>query len=282
MTTSDAIVVPGLYVGYPGVAFGGYVAGLLAERSGAKALRVDFRGPVPVEVPVRIAETAGGGAELGDAGRALATAAPAEPALDAPGAPSWEEAVAAAEVFRAAPPAGVVDCFGCGLRASDRGLRQHCSPVPGRGLVATGWVPDPVLAGPGGFLPPRLAWGALDCPGLWAGRLLGTQRPGAVTAALTGALLRPVRVGAPHISYAWLRSESGRKHVMGVALATAEGELCGLAESLWVDPRDPRHAGDAGDAGDPRDARAPQDAGDPTDTGDPGDPTDTGDSGPAA
>lgn len=35
MTTSDAIVVPGLYVGYPGVAFGGYVAGVLAERSGA-------------------------------------------------------------------------------------------------------------------------------------------------------------------------------------------------------------------------------------------------------
>ncbi len=79
--------------------------------------------------------------------------------------------------------------------------------------------------------------GALDCPGNWAGRLLGSQRAGAVTASLTATLLRPVSAAAPHISYAWLRSESGRKHVMGVALATAEGELCAVGEALWLDPR---------------------------------------------
>ncbi|WP_351223249.1 hotdog fold domain-containing protein [Streptomyces sp. NPDC002133] len=238
MTTSDAIVVPELFVGYPGVAFGGYVAGVLAERSGAKTVRVDFRGPVPVEVPVRIAGTVGGGAELGDGARPLATAVPAELRVDAPGTPSWGEAVAAAEAFRSAPPAGLVDCFGCGLdRAPDRGLRQHCTPVPGRALVACGWVPDPALADTEGLLPAELVWGALDCPGNWAGRLLGTQRPGAVTAALTGTLLRPVTAGEPHISYAWLQDESGRKHTMGVALASADGELCALAEALWVDPR---------------------------------------------
>ncbi|MGW2558073.1 hotdog fold domain-containing protein [Streptomyces sp. NPDC001514] len=238
MTTTDAIVVPELYVGYPGVAFGGYVAGVLAERSGAKSVRVDFRGPVPVEVPVRIAETAHGGVELGEGERPLATARPAELPLDAPEAPSWDEAVAAAEAFRAAPPEGLVDCFGCGLdRTPERGLRQHCTPVPGRGLVASAWVPSPALADPDGLLPAELVWGALDCPGNWAGRMLGSQRPGAVTAALTGTVLRPVRTGEPYISYAWLRSESGRKHSMGVALATVGGELCALAEALWLDPR---------------------------------------------
>ncbi|MGW7367546.1 hypothetical protein ACWGI8_30035 [Streptomyces sp. NPDC054841] len=238
MTTTDAIVVPELYVGYPGVAFGGYVAGVLAERSEAKTVRVDFRGPVPVEVPVRIAATAGGGAELGEGEWPLATARPAELLLDAPAAPSLDEAAAAAEAFRAAPPVGMVDCFGCGLdRTPDRGLRQHCTPVPGRDLVASAWIPSPALASEDGLLPPELVWGALDCPGNWAGRMLGTQRPGAVTAALTGALLRPVRAGEPYISYAWLQSESGRKHSMGVALATAEGELCALAEALWLDPR---------------------------------------------
>lgn len=237
MMRTHTIVVPGLYVGYPGVAFGGYVAGVLAERSEAKTVRVDFRGPVPTDVPVRIAETAGGGVELGEAERPLAAARPAELLLDAPAAPSWDEAVAAAEAFRAAPPSGVVDCFGCGLRTADRGLRMHCMPVPGRDLVASAWIPSPAFADPDGHLPARLVWGALDCPGNWAGRLLGTQRPGAVTAALTGTILRPVTAGEPYIVYAWLLSESGRKHMMGVALTTAEGELSAVSEALWIDPR---------------------------------------------
>ncbi|BBC29631.1 uncharacterized protein SGFS_009250 [Streptomyces graminofaciens] len=237
MTTSDVIVVPELYVGYPGVAFGGYVAGVLAERSGAQTVRVDFRGPVPVGVPVRISETAVGSVELGEAERPLATARPAELLLDVPAAPSWDEAAAAAERFRASPPSDVVDCFGCGLRAADRGLRVHCTPVPDLGLVASAWIPSRAFASPDGLLPTQLLWGALDCPGNWAGRFLGTQGPGAVTAALTGTIVRPVAAGEPYIVYAWLLSESGRKHTMGVALATAEGELCAASEALWIDPR---------------------------------------------
>ncbi|MFE4581709.1 hypothetical protein [Streptomyces chartreusis] len=237
MTTSDAIVVPELYVGYPEVAFGGYIAGVLAERSGARTVRVDFRGPVPVEVPVRIAETADEGVELGEAERPLAAARPAELPLEVPAAPSWDEADAAAERFRAAPPSGVVDCFGCGLRTADRGLRVHGTPVPDRGLVASAWTPSHAFADADGLLPTQLVWGALDCPGHWAGRFLGTLRAGAVTASLTGTVLRPVVAGEPHISYAWLVSESGRKHTMGVALATAEGELCGVSEALWIDPK---------------------------------------------
>ncbi|MEU1252447.1 hypothetical protein ABZ445_04060 [Streptomyces chartreusis] len=237
MTTSDAIVVPELYVGYPEVAFGGYIAGVLAERSGARTVRVDFRGPVPVEVPVRIAETADEGVELGEAERPLAAARPAELPLEVPAAPSWDEADVAAERFRAAPPSGVVDCFGCGLRTADRGLRVHGTPVPDRGLVASAWTPSHAFADADGLLPTQLVWGALDCPGHWAGRFLGTLRAGAVTASLTGTVLRPVVAGEPHISYAWLVSESGRKHTMGVALATAEGELCGVSEALWIDPK---------------------------------------------
>ncbi|MGW6792018.1 hypothetical protein [Streptomyces chartreusis] len=237
MTTSDAIVVPELYVGYPEVAFGGYIAGVLAERSGARTVRVDFRGPVPVEVPVRIAETADEGVELGEAERPLAAARPAELPLEVPAAPSWDEADAAAERFRAAPPSGVVDCFGCGLRTADRGLRVHGTPVPDLGLVASAWTPSHAFADADGLLPTQLVWGALDCPGHWAGRFLGTLRAGAVTASLTGTVLRPVVAGEPHISYAWLVSESGRKHTMGVALATAQGDLCGVSEALWIDPK---------------------------------------------
>ncbi|MFD9037622.1 hypothetical protein [Streptomyces bottropensis] len=237
MTRTDAIVVPELYVGYPGVAFGGYVAGVLADRLGTRTARVDFRGPVPVGAPQAIAESAEGGVRLGEGERPLAAARPAELSLDVPAAPSWEEAAASSERYRAEPPPGVVDCFGCGLRAPDRGLRVHCAPVPGRDLVASAFIPPRIFAEPDGLLPSRLVWGVLDCPGNWAGRFLGTQRPGAVTAALTGSLLRPVAAGERHVVYAWLLSESGRKHTMGVALATTDGELCAVSESLWIDPR---------------------------------------------
>ena len=103
--------------------------------------------------------------------------------------------------------------------------------------MASAWTPSHAFADADGLLPTQLVWGALDCPGHWAGRFLGTLRAGAVTASLTGTVLRPVVAGEPHISYAWLVSESGRKHTMGVALATAEGELCGVSEALWIDPK---------------------------------------------
>ncbi|MFD9634245.1 hypothetical protein [Streptomyces violascens] len=238
MTAIETITVPAHLQGYPGVAFGGYVAGVLAGRAAAKTVRVDFRRPVPTGVPVRLAETADGGAELTSGEGVLALAVPAGQSVEAPEAPSWAEATAAGDAYRAAPPSGAVDCFGCGLdRTPDTGLRQHCGRVPGRDLVATAWTPGRQLADPDGLLPPSLVWGALDCPGNAAGRLLGTQRPGAVTASLTAALLRPVKVGEQLISYAWLRAEEGRKHRMGVALSSPAGDLYAVAESLWIDPR---------------------------------------------
>lgn len=57
----ETITVPDHLCGYPGVAFGGYVAGVLAGRATAKGVRVDFRRPVPTGEPVRLAETAAWG-----------------------------------------------------------------------------------------------------------------------------------------------------------------------------------------------------------------------------
>ena len=244
MTDSEMITVPDHLRGYPGVAFGGYVAGVLAGRAAAGAVRVDFRRPTPVEVPVELTGTDGGGAVLAGADGVLAVATPDELDLDVPEPPSWEEASGAAEAYRAAAPEGVVDCFGCGLdRTPDTGLRQHCGVVPGRDLVATAWTAGPALADTAGKLPEALVWGALDCPGNAAGRQLGTMRAGAVTASLTARLLRPVPVSAPLVTHAWVLREEGRKHWMGVALTTAAGDLCGIASALWVDPRTGGSAG---------------------------------------
>lgn len=238
MTDFETITVPAHLSGYPGVAFGGYVAGVLAARAAAKTVRVDFRRPVPTQAPVRLVPTAGGGVELVDGELLLAAASPAEPAVEAPAAPSWEQASAAADAYRAVPPDGMVDCFGCGLhRTPDTGLRLHCGRVPGSAVVAAAWTPGPGLGDAEGLLPPELVWGALDCPGNAAGRLLDDRRAGAVTAALTARLLRPVPVGEGLVSYAWLLGSEGRKYRVGTALATADGDLCALAEALWVEPR---------------------------------------------
>ncbi|MFE9646784.1 hypothetical protein ACFYO0_22240 [Streptomyces sp. NPDC006365] len=238
MTDIETITVPRLLRGYPGVAFGGYIAGMLAGRAAAKTVRVDFRRPTPVEVPVGLTETADGGAVLTGADGVLAVATPDEPDLEIPEPPSWDEASAAAEAYRAAPPKGAVDCFGCGLdRTPDTGLRLHCGVVPGRELVAAAWTAGPAVADTEGNLRAELVWGALDCPGNAAGRLRGRLREGAVTASLTARLLRPVPVSSRLVSYAWVISEVGRKHQMGVALATAGGDIRAVASALWVDLR---------------------------------------------
>ncbi|MFE9633796.1 hotdog fold domain-containing protein [Streptomyces sp. NPDC006463] len=234
----ETITVPDHLCGYPGVAFGGYVAGVLAGRATAKTVRVDFRRPVPTGEPVRLTETAGGGAELTAGELLLAAATPAELDTDVPDAPSWTVASAAADAYRAVPPDGSTDCFGCGLhRTPSTGLRLHCGPVPGGAMVATAWTPAAGLGGPDGLLPPELVWGALDCPGNAAGRFLGGRPAGAVTASLSARLLRPVPVGSGLVSYSWMLGSEGRKYRAGTALATATGDLCAFAEALWVEPR---------------------------------------------
>ncbi|MGR4854936.1 hypothetical protein [Streptomyces sp. LARHCF252] len=172
MTDIEMITVPHHLRGYPGAAFGGYVAGVLAGRAAAKTVRVDFRRPTPVEVPVGLTGTADGGAVLTGADGVLAVATPdelnldvPEPPSDVPEPPSWDEASAAAEAYRAAPPEGTVDCFGCGLdRTPDTGLRQHCGVVPGRDLVAAAWTAGPALADTEGKLRAELVWGRTRLP----------------------------------------------------------------------------------------------------------------------
>jgi hypothetical protein len=67
-------------------------------------------------------------------------------------------------------------------------------------------------------------------------RLTGTPHS-ALTANLSARLVRPIAVGDRHIAFGWLISRQGRRTVLGSAVATEHGELCALAESLWIDTR---------------------------------------------
>jgi hypothetical protein len=234
---TESIVIPEQHYGYPGVAFGGYVAGLLAGRSAAGGLQVDFRRPAPLGIPIQIT-TDGAGGEIGDAQGPFAIARPADIASDVPAPPTWEEALAATGEYVTEAPITQPNCFGCGPdRQKGNGLRQFLGLLPGRHLVAAAWIPAPVLGDRNGTLPTELTWAALDCPGGVArSRLTDAGRP-ALTAYLAATMLQPVVAGERHIAFGWTISRSGRKTAVGSALATAEGQLCAHGQALWIDHR---------------------------------------------
>ncbi|MEU2034364.1 PaaI family thioesterase [Nocardia amamiensis] len=237
MIRTDAFTVPGHVRGYPGVAFGGYVAGLLASASSAAELRVDFRHAVTVDTPITLSADGSGGATLTDQdGAVLAEASASVVTISPPPAPTWVEvqaATATAQVLRK-----MSHCYGCGAACPPgRGLRLSPWAVPAHDMVVCAWTPDPSLGGPDGLLATENVWAALDCPGGWSAMALRDMRPGAVTAALTATQLEPVRAGDSYISYGWPIARDGRKYTVGVALARTDGTLCALAEALWIEPR---------------------------------------------
>ncbi|MFE3543411.1 PaaI family thioesterase [Nocardia sp. NPDC059177] len=242
MIQTEAVTIPDHIHGYPQVAFGGYVAGMLARRSGAETLRVDFRRAVPVESPLELPAGDPGHATLTAAdGTLLAQAGPATLDITAAPLPTWAEALAATESALTSPKRPSTDCFGCGVEcAPGHGLRLFSWPVHDRrDLMAAAWTPDPGLADAAGELPPEIVWSALDCPGGIAAFAFQRMPLGAVTAALTATQYRPMPAGADYLAHAWPVHHEGRKYTVGVALSTRDGELCALAEALWVAPRTP-------------------------------------------
>lgn len=235
----DEVAVPGHVHGYPEVAFGGYVAGVLAKRSEHKTLRVDFRSKVPLETPLTLTPTRDGGQALTAAdGTLLAETTAAELTLDPPAAPSWSEAKAITAAALASERRGITNCYGCGSGcAPGRGLLLFPSDADHLDLIVAAWVPDPLLGTDEGLLPTETVWAALDCPGGWASMRQPGTSFGSVTAALTATQLQPIHAGGEYISYAWPISRDGRKCTVGVALATADGEPCALAEALWIEPK---------------------------------------------
>jgi hypothetical protein len=235
---TESVIVREQYYGYPGIAFGGYVAGLLASRSAvAGGLQVDFRRPAPLGKPIRIT-TDGAGGEIGDAEGAFAIAKPADVTVDVPAPPTWEEALAATGEYVTEAPIPQPDCFGCGPgRREGDGLRQFLGLLPGRRLVAAAWIPARELGDHSGALPVELTWAALDCPGGVARSRLTDGGGSPLTAYLAAALLKPVTVGERHIALGWVISHSGRKTVAGSAVVTVGGQLCAVAHALWLGPR---------------------------------------------
>ncbi|APA99309.1 PaaI family thioesterase [Nocardia seriolae] len=238
ITQAEALTIPTHIHGYPDVAFGGYLAGLLAAHAGGDTVRVDFRRAVSVDTPILLSAPEPGRATFtATDDTLLVEAAPATLTLDPRPAPSWAAAKSAVELGLSGKRT-VTDCYGCGLAcAPGRGLVLFPSELPGERMMAAAWTPDPALADETGELPPEVVWSALDCPGGRAAFVFSRMGLGAFTAALTATQLQPVYAGADYISHAWITHRDGRKHTVGVALSTPDGDPVALAEALWIEPR---------------------------------------------
>jgi hypothetical protein len=183
--------------GLPGVAFGGYVGGLLGAELDCDT-KVDFRAPTPRETQLEI-RRGRGRVDVFAADVLVATARPHRLDLEPPRLPDWDEACRAVDEYLQKAPITHPDCFGCGPdRRSDSGLRIFPGLTePGDLVAACGSRRQTSAVGAAN----TFRSSSFGLP--WTARVPGARRRivqsdrRALTAYLAAAITRPVRVGEP-------------------------------------------------------------------------------------
>lgn len=234
MTTSDSLVIGGRFNGPPGSANGGYAAGLLAQELDADTVEATLRAPPPLDVPLRV-ERANGTARLLNDDQLIAEARASDLDVTAgvPAPVTWEEAVAAAEVYHGLTSHPFPTCLACGpAREPGDGLRLFSGPVAGREVVAAAWEPAAWTAESDACVAPAIVWAALDCPGAWAVDISAGRM--AVLGRLTARIVTPPRAGERYVVAGWPLGEDGRKMFSGTALYGADGKLYAAARAVWI------------------------------------------------
>jgi hypothetical protein len=234
----DQVVIERRFNGPPNSAHGGYACAVAAQFLGWSA-EVSLRQPPPLDSPLSVRRD-GEGVVLERDGEVVIAGRPAQLDLDLPEPVSLAEAEAAAALCPWLERHPFPSCFGCGFeRPPGDGLFEFPGPVSGRpDIWAAVWTPQPSLADDAGDVLPIFTFSALDCPS-GAGAISATGATGVfVLGRMTGRVIGTARAGVPHVVMAWPVHVDGRKRYGGAAIFN-DGELCGLAESLWIGLRDP-------------------------------------------
>jgi len=229
---TQTITIARRFCGPPDSGNGGYVCGRVAAfLDGPAVVRLHVPPPLEEEMEVRVAS---GGVEMMRGETVVATARPAEVALDVPPAPTYSEAEIAAQSYAGHRTHPFPTCFVCGpQRGRSDGLRIFPGKHAGTKLVASPWIPDGALGGADGMVRPEFRWAALDCPGAFS-----FERP-EHTAPLLGelavALAGEVGVGERCVVVGWELARDGRRHYTGTALFSESGECRGMAKATWFE-----------------------------------------------
>jgi hypothetical protein len=238
-----SLVIAKRFCGPPTSANGGYFAGMVAALAprappaprATQPLSVRLKAPPPLDAALTVTETPDGGIEVRDGERLVGTGTPSTLDLSPPPPVGHREAVEASRNYVGFSNHRFPTCFVCGVgRDHGDGLCIFAGGVAGRDVVAAPWTPDASLDGGDGAVRPEFMWAALDCPGYYA---VTPDDRMMLLAQFTAQLARPVRVGEPCVVVGWGIGSNGPKHEAGTALYGSDGELCGLARALWVEPR---------------------------------------------
>lgn len=223
------------FCGPPTSANGGYFAGLVATLA-TSTVTVRLRKPPPLQTELAVAEAGGARLKVLDGNELVGEAGPAEPLdLAVPRRPHYLEAVEASRRYAGFRYHRFPGCFVCGTqRARGDGMRIFAGPIPELGVVAAPWVPDASLDRGDGKVRPEFMSAALDCPGYYA---VAADDRMLLLAEFTAHAERLVHIGEACTVVGWRLGSSGRKHQAGTALFDGNGELCGRARALWIEPK---------------------------------------------
>ena len=233
------LTIAARFCGPPGSSNGGYFAGLVSTLA-SRTVSVRLLKPPPLDTELTIDELEGGWLRVMHGTDPIGEARPAMLSLAAKPAPDYLEAVEASRRYAGFRHHRFPTCFVCGTqRVRGDGLRIFAGPMPERGVVAAPWVPDASLDGGDGKVRAEFMSAALDCPGYYA---VAPDDRMMLLAELTTHVDRRVHVAESCTVVGWHIGSNGRKHEAGTALYDEEGELCGQARALWIEPRSGEHA----------------------------------------
>jgi hypothetical protein len=236
---TETVTIPRRFNGPPDLGHGGYSCGSVAVLVDADVASVSLRRPIPLDTPLAVSRGDEGRVALYEGEEVAAEGEPATLDFEIPEPVGVEEARAARQRNPWIHSHPFPTCFGCGTRRDrDEAIATILGPVEGReNVIADTWVPQAEFAGEDGVVTPLFVWAALDCP---TGSVIEQDTGAHVLARLTVDPGRaPVRAGEEHVLMAWRRAREGRKTWGAAALMTAEGEVCGISEGLWIALRDP-------------------------------------------
>jgi hypothetical protein len=207
------IIVAKRFCGPANSSNGGYFAGLVATLA-SDTLAVRLLKPPPLEVELEVVARGEGAFEVRHGDAVIGEAKHSQlKELELPTPVSYFEAVEASRRYTGFTAHRFPTCFVCGTqRPRGDGLRLFAGSIPERSVVAAPWIPDSSLdRGDGKML----------------------------LAEFTVHLDRVVHVDESCTVVGWRMSDDGRKHEAGTAIFDEDGEVCGRARALWIEPRSP-------------------------------------------
>jgi hypothetical protein len=224
------LLVPARFEGPPGVANGGWLAGLLAAAGGDPlAGTVTLRKPTPVDTTLAVERGRPVLLRLDDVVYAELT--PESPDDQLPSSVDWATAEAVGDSYVGLLRHPFPGCVVCGVA---RDPSEALCLRPGRvsaDTVAAAWMPAGWTDAGDGRATPTAVWAALDCPSAWA---IDDEGRSVVLGRISARIdVLPV-VGERHVVVGWVRERVNRRIAhCGSALYDENGGLLAVAHSTW-------------------------------------------------